>query len=75
MRYFFLPFTFVASRYSECEIGDQVSFIGRNKEKGQNIRGFSSGSRGGGVGGLNPPSEFFCFFGLSVYENSHGPGP
>ena len=30
----------------------------------------------GGLGGLNPPSEvvlgFFC---LSVYENSHGPGP
>ena len=29
---------------------------------------------GGGVGGLNPPFRVF-FFGLSVYENSHGPGP
>ena len=29
---------------------------------------------GGGLGGLTPPSEVF-FFCLSVYENSHGPGP
>ena len=29
---------------------------------------------GGGVGGLNPPFRVF-FWGLSVYENSHGPGP
>ena len=29
--------------------------------------------RGGGVGGLNPPQR--CVFGLSVYENSCGPGP
>ena len=42
--------------------------------------GYSSGSRGGGggggggVGGLNPPFRV-CFFCLSVYENSHGPGP
>ena len=39
----------------------------------------SSGSRGGGgwwLGGLNPPFRvFLCFFCLSVYENSHGPGP
>ena len=34
---------------------------------------------GGGGRGFNPPlSEVFfvfCFFCLSVYENSHGPGP
>ena len=36
----------------------------------------SSGSRGGGLGGLNPPFRGFFFFScLSVYENSHGPGP
>ena len=31
----------------------------------------------GGLGGLTPPlqSFFFFFFCLSVYENSHGPGP
>ena len=28
----------------------------------------------GGLGGLNPPFRGF-FFCLSVYENSHGPGP
>ena len=34
---------------------------------------------GGGLGGLTPPPLqsffFFFFFCLSVYENSHGPGP
>ena len=30
---------------------------------------------GGGVGGLNPHLQTFFFFRLSVYENSHGPGP
>ena len=29
---------------------------------------------GGGVRGFNPP-RFFCLFGLSIYENSRGPGP
>ena len=35
----------------------------------------SSGSRGGGLWGLTPPEVFSLFFCLSVYENSHGPGP
>ena len=30
---------------------------------------------GGGRGFKYPPSEVFFFFRLSVYENSHGPGP
>ena len=29
----------------------------------------------GGFRGFNPPSEVVLFFCLSVYENSHGPGP
>ena len=37
--------------------------------------GSSESRGGGGVGGLNPPSEVVGFFCLSVYENSHGPGP
>ena len=36
----------------------------------------SSGSRGGGVRGFNPPPlRGFFLFCLSVYENPHGPGP
>ena len=34
-----------------------------------------SGGGGGGVGGLTPPPSEVVFFCLSVYENSHGPGP
>ena len=34
------------------------------------------GGGGGLGGGVKPPLQrFFFFFCLSVYENSHGPGP
>ena len=37
------------------------------------VHACSGGSGGGGGRGFNPPPEvFFC---LSLYENSHGPGP
>ena len=51
------------------------------RAKARVIKGYpSTGSRGGGggLGGLPPPpfrGFFLLLFCLSVYENSHGPGP
>ena len=50
-------------------------FIEVSKEQIQQV---ADPEGGGGLGGLNPPpftGVFSFFFCLSVYENSHGPGP